>query len=174
LQYDVAQAEETPIKEEGEIPPSKFLFDNNDYFDLLFELLNHNNIDRDRVWDILTELPTNPVIEQTLRTLQSPDWSELINPHSLYKMLYCLQIIDQLMSSTEKDSVHATGQLFTAHPLNEANSFLRRFKFKPRTNGASSSSTAVDSVTFLSWSCEKISWTGTGTVAHLRVACSCS
>lgn len=111
FETEAAQAEEVEaqmaaaVEAVEEIPPSKFLFDNQAYFDLLFELLNHDNIDRDRVWEILMELPTNPIIEQTLKTLRSPNWDELINSRSLYKMLYCLQIIDRLMSYGEKDTV---------------------------------------------------------------------
>lgn len=111
FETEAAQAEEVEaqiaaaVEAVEEIPPSKFLFDNQTYFDLLFELLNHDNIDRDRVWEILMELPTNPIIEQTLKTLRSPNWDELINSRSLYKMLYCLQIIDRLMCYGEKDTV---------------------------------------------------------------------
>jgi hypothetical protein len=111
FETDAAQAEEAEAQKAAaaevveEIAPSKFLFDNQAYFDLLFELLNHDNVDRDRVWEILMELPTNPIIEQTLKTLRAPDWDELINSRSLYKMLYCLQIIDRLMAYGEKDTV---------------------------------------------------------------------
>jgi hypothetical protein len=118
-QYETEEAQVEEIEEqlptfeaEEEIAPSKFLFDNQAYFDLLFELLNHDNVDRDRVWEILMELPTNPIIEQTLRTLQSPNWDELINARSLYKMLYCLQIIDRLMCYDEKDTVRRSPLTF--------------------------------------------------------------
>lgn len=104
-QAEQAEAERALAVEVEEIAPSKFLFDNQAYFDLLFELLNHDNVDRDRVWEILMELPTNPITEQTLKTLRSPNWDELINARSLYKMLYCLQIIDRLMAYDEKDTV---------------------------------------------------------------------
>ncbi|ELR25257.1 uncharacterized protein ACA1_290210 [Acanthamoeba castellanii str. Neff] len=118
FETEAAQAEEVEaqmaaaVEAVEEIPPSKFLFDNQAYFDLLFELLNHDNIDRDRVWEILMELPTNPIIEQTLKTLRSPNWDELINSRSLYKMLYCLQIIDRLMSYGEKDTEAQTKEKY--------------------------------------------------------------
>ncbi|KAL6077589.1 USP domain-containing protein [Balamuthia mandrillaris] len=91
-----------------EISPSFFLSNNQAYFDQLFELLNIPNIDAEKVWEILTKLPTNERLLETLRTLEGltegsgPDWDQLLNPQTLYKMLYCLQIIDSLMVPSQQ------------------------------------------------------------------------
>ncbi len=52
------------------------------------------------MWEILVELPTNPKVEQMLKRLRgvNVNWDELIDARSMYKMLYSLQIIDNLMT----------------------------------------------------------------------------
>ena len=79
-----------------------------------------------QVWEILTDLPTNPVIERTLSHLEGdnegsrPNWSVLLNPRSMYKTLYCLKIIDALMSPPS-DTATATASA-SADPASASSS----------------------------------------------------
>jgi hypothetical protein len=74
------------------------------YFEQLFQLLNLQGHVGAQVWDLLMKLPTNQRNLEQLRRLQTSidvsnrtNWNELLDPSSLFKLLYSLQIIESLM-----------------------------------------------------------------------------
>eukprot|EP00742_Colponemidia_sp_Colp-10_P004877 GILJ01005210.1.p1 GENE.GILJ01005210.1~~GILJ01005210.1.p1 ORF type:complete len:2590 (-),score=405.82 GILJ01005210.1:174-7943(-) len=88
---------------EDELSHARFILSNNQqYLDLLFELLSmQSSTVAPSVWDLLTRLPTNTKTKETLYTLTPNskghvDWDQLLDPVSVHKLLYCLQIVEEL------------------------------------------------------------------------------
>ena len=86
-------------------------------FDVLLNLMNIMTVDRNMIWEIVNSLPLNryvlcafsrrwislllPVdlstLEVSLRTLDGVDVSKILDPQSIFKLLYSLRIVDSLM-----------------------------------------------------------------------------
>ncbi|KAL6075441.1 Ubiquitin carboxyl-terminal hydrolase [Balamuthia mandrillaris] len=102
------KAEAAPTKPQI-VPPTLILANNQEYFDQLFQLLNLESIDRAMLWVVLRVLPINEKMLETFKHLPgeedrsstSPDWDGLLDPRSMYKLLYNLKIINLLMSPSE-------------------------------------------------------------------------
>ena len=78
--------------------PKNILVGNHEFFDLMFVLLAHDeDYDVDNIWKLLMKLPQDEVpTAQKLDQLEineDNEWEELIDGHSLHKLLYSLQII---------------------------------------------------------------------------------
>lgn len=66
-----------------------------------------------QVWDLLMLLPLNSKLEDDLRTFQQPaqdrpDWAELLDTRSTFKLLYALQIVEIAMEPKELNAVSIT------------------------------------------------------------------
>jgi ubiquitin carboxyl-terminal hydrolase 34 len=96
--------------------PSRILSQDK-YFEQLFQLLNVQGPVSAQVWDLLMKLPTNQHSLEQLRRLQTsavqpnrPNWNELLDSRSLFKLLYSLQIVESLMfqekSATDKNQLN--------------------------------------------------------------------
>lgn len=78
---------------------------------MLFDLLQEESIDRKKVWDMLMKLPTNKQMLERLQNFDKEDgeinWDTLLdsNPSAIYKLLYSLQIVDNLMEMNEVEGV---------------------------------------------------------------------
>lgn len=90
---------EQPEKLEAKNRLSQVLSDNREHFDLLFQLLSlANNAVSAKVWKLLTQIPINNDIHESLRSF-SEGWEELLDQNCLYKLLYSLKIITSFLDS---------------------------------------------------------------------------
>lgn len=104
--------------------PKEFLSQNEGVQNMLFELLSdHKNNYAHEAWTLLTSLSTNKSIKDSLTELKS-ELSTLIDGHSLYKMLYCLLIVKELIQNEEwvlkfkeKNGFEYIIQLFQEHDV---------------------------------------------------------
>eukprot|EP01119_Soliformovum_irregulare_P014939 TRINITY_DN4142_c0_g1_i2.p1 TRINITY_DN4142_c0_g1~~TRINITY_DN4142_c0_g1_i2.p1 ORF type:complete len:2758 (-),score=812.11 TRINITY_DN4142_c0_g1_i2:29-8302(-) len=82
------------------------LLSQQEYFDQLFGLLNMEFLAQ-RVWDLLSLLPTNQKIQNEIsgiRDSQAPSWERLLPMNSTFKQLYSLQRIEELLYPFSSDS----------------------------------------------------------------------
>ena len=80
-----------------EITPKEFLAKNQKVQDLLFNLLSDpSNSYCSDAWTLLTSLPVNERIKSQLIELNE-DIHIIIDHNSLYKLLYCLVIVKELI-----------------------------------------------------------------------------
>lgn len=83
---------------------------------MLFDLLQEESIDRKKVWDMLMKLPTNKQMLERLQNFDKEDgeinWDTLLdsNPSAIYKLLYSLQIVDNLMEMNEVEGVGSSSE----------------------------------------------------------------
>jgi ubiquitin carboxyl-terminal hydrolase 9/24 len=102
-----------------ETSPKEFLAQNQQVQDLLFNLLSDpNNSYCTEAWALLTSLPVNERIKKQLIDLDE-DINAIIDHNSLYKMLYCLVIVKELVKDSdwmakfkEKNGITYTLELF--------------------------------------------------------------
>jgi ubiquitin carboxyl-terminal hydrolase 34 len=98
-------------KEDDEMLPSRQLAQER-YFAQLFDLLILPGSIGQLVWDLLMKLRTNPTMLDSLQRLRSPhdtdpahpNWNELLDPRSLFKLLYALQIVESLLQPEGEES----------------------------------------------------------------------
>eukprot|EP01130_Rhizamoeba_saxonica_P015756 TRINITY_DN711_c6_g1_i1.p1 TRINITY_DN711_c6_g1~~TRINITY_DN711_c6_g1_i1.p1 ORF type:complete len:2276 (-),score=421.97 TRINITY_DN711_c6_g1_i1:69-6896(-) len=83
------------------IPPSHYVVDN-EYFNVLMDILSLKGVDHARVWDVVNSLPANTNMEEMLNELNDPDFPEIFNIDAPFQLLYSLQIVDSLMASQEE------------------------------------------------------------------------
>ena len=84
----------------------KFILSNNkQYIEQIFFLLTQQDASYiQKVWDMLMMLPTNSEIQKTLLDLEidqenpNETWNRILDPKSIYKLLYSLQILTRLMN----------------------------------------------------------------------------
>lgn len=93
---------------EKESLPRYQLSHNNDYFNLLFTLLDRPDESSQTAWNLIQQLSTNPQTYKRILDLQltkdgsnNVEWDKFIDSSSIYKLLYNFQIIESLM---EEDS----------------------------------------------------------------------
>ena len=77
-------------------------------FDLLFDLLNLGVPDiTNSSWTLLTQIPVNQQLLSKIRLNDSEglgdqmsqiEWSKIIDPNGIHKMLYSLQLVNQLIT----------------------------------------------------------------------------
>lgn len=84
--------------------PKQLLVGNQEFFNLMFELLSHDeDFDVENIWKLLMKLPQDEVpAAKRIDSLELQDensWGELIDESSLYKLLYSLQIVDKLLQA---------------------------------------------------------------------------
>ena len=76
---------------------------------MLFSLLGIGGEVSIQIWKLLTSLPTSPkIMEQVIklegiRNSEKPDWSQIFDANSNYKLLYILTIIEFLMEDDEEE-----------------------------------------------------------------------
>jgi hypothetical protein len=84
----------------GDLHPKNLLVGNQDFFNMMFELLsNDEDYDVENIWKLLMklpqdEMPTAKKIEK-LDINSDEDWVDLIDGSSLHKLLYSLQIVNK-------------------------------------------------------------------------------
>eukprot|EP00743_Colponemidia_sp_Colp-15_P003962 GILK01004274.1.p1 GENE.GILK01004274.1~~GILK01004274.1.p1 ORF type:complete len:2187 (+),score=414.92 GILK01004274.1:440-6562(+) len=86
--------------------PRFILTQNQKYFELLFRLLDCGGQITTTIWTLLMRLPTNPVIFNSLLTLDvvkspEPQWDLLLDSSSVFRLLYSAQIIESLVEEHE-------------------------------------------------------------------------
>jgi hypothetical protein len=69
-------------------------------FDSLFNLLNSKSGISEHVWEILNILPKSKEHVAKLQNLANINWNVLLEPESPFKLLYNLQIIEELFPTT--------------------------------------------------------------------------
>ena len=87
--------------------PRFILSTNNQYFPLLFSLLDHGGKLAVETWKLLNRLPTSPQTYVDIVQLtgvreaadKERDWKHVLDPSSSYKLLYALQLIEYLMEN---------------------------------------------------------------------------
>jgi hypothetical protein len=88
--------------------PRHLLANNETYFQHLFDLLKLGGEVADKVWKLLIRLPTNEAMANHIRTFElrtaddKPDWPRLIDPSSILRLLYSLNIVDSMIFVNEK------------------------------------------------------------------------
>lgn len=117
------QNDQDAVDENGEQipPPEKKLNDmisnRSECFDLLFDLLNLGVPDITQAsWSLLTQVPVNQQLfkkirllndesgekiggnDTTMNTMSQIEWSKIIDPNGIHKMLYSLQLVNQLIT----------------------------------------------------------------------------
>ncbi|EGR29725.1 ubiquitin carboxyl-terminal hydrolase family protein, putative, partial [Ichthyophthirius multifiliis] len=81
--------------------PRYILSQNEEFFQLLFQLLDKQEISSN-VWKLLSRLPINPSLFQKLR--QCENWESFLDSSSVYKLMYNLHLMEYLMDYQGKDS----------------------------------------------------------------------
>ena len=85
--------------------PREFLANDNRCFEQLFHLLDFNNDIADKVWELINQLPVNPTrYEKLLHIDEGTNWDEILPTHSTLQLLYSLQIIHSIMTTTPSSS----------------------------------------------------------------------
>ena len=91
-------------EEDGEdnppLYPPMILSSNQEYMDVLFQLVSSSAAKEvgPKIWDLLMVIPTNRSILRKLTHLDlSSGWDALLDPTSVYRLLYSLQIIDTVL-----------------------------------------------------------------------------
>ena len=82
--------------------PKQLLVGNQEFFNLMFELLSHDeDFDVENIWKLLMKLPQDEMpAAKRIENLELKDensWEELIDGSSLHKLLYSLQIVNRLL-----------------------------------------------------------------------------
>ena len=85
--------------------PKNLLVGNQEFFNQMFDLLsNDTDYDVENIWKLLMKLPQDEM--PTAKKIQKLDdgndsvaWEELIDGSSLHKLLYSLQIVNELLQS---------------------------------------------------------------------------
>jgi len=135
---------EQPEKSEANNRLSQVLSDNRDHFDLLFQLLSlGNNTVSAKVWKLLTQIPINKDIHESLRSF-SEGWEDLLDQNCLYKLLYSLQIITSFLSSATIDSSQqhwksafiSQGGFFRLYTILMSSSHISLFSGEQQLNNA--------------------------------------
>ena len=84
-----------------EVGPKEFLSSCQKVQDFLFDVISdHDSQSAHDAWNLLTSLPINASLRQTLFDLSLPV-QQLIDGRSLYKMLYCLLIVKELIQDNQ-------------------------------------------------------------------------
>jgi len=87
-----------PVSENVNSYPSSYLASNIEFFHFLFELLGDSNVG-EKARSVLQILPKNVALTSKLQNLvcaQNVDWKEHLPAESLIKLLYGLEIVEQL------------------------------------------------------------------------------
>ena len=86
---------------------SEIISNRGECFDLLFDLLNLGVSEiTEASWALLTQVPVNQQLLRKIRLLSNEankdmsqiEWSKIIDPNSIHKMLYSLQLVSQLIT----------------------------------------------------------------------------
>jgi hypothetical protein len=100
-------------KEEEEDEKLNLILSNKEeYFDLLFDLLNLGVTEINvQAWNLLTQIPVNKKLYKSIKDLEikeEKDWDALMDSENMYKLLYSLQIINSLICSPDNDQIDET------------------------------------------------------------------
>ena len=92
----------------------KFLISENlEYFERIFDMLKTSQVSKlDSIYDLFVKLPVNKTLKESFVSLQkvkeaqNPEsvaqaWTELLDPTSMFRLLYCVQIINSQISNDE-------------------------------------------------------------------------
>lgn len=83
---------------------------NQEYFDTLMSLLDRHDSASQESWDLIQMLATNQVMYTRVLELKTGsegessgeiDWEKFFDSHSVYKLLYTLEIIEAVMEEGE-------------------------------------------------------------------------
>jgi hypothetical protein len=109
---NVKEKEVTPAKGQ----PNRILA-STEYFEKLYRLMNYGDSIAQKVWELLNLLPTNEALYNELCNLGGEDkvsWETLIDFKSTYKLVYSLQIVQNLTTAPPPDPTQvATNGDFT-------------------------------------------------------------
>eukprot|EP01083_Nonionella_stella_P157192 510061_1 len=88
--------------------PGNILAETPEYFQILFDALNTPAVAQ-TVWRLLMRIPTNPDRHNALQQLQcgqgeKPDWEGLVDAKSPFRLIYSLQIIENLQTASAESS----------------------------------------------------------------------
>ena len=88
--------------------PKCLIADNEEYMGYLFKLLSkEGTIYGDSLWQLITSLPRNEKISKSILELKVPSenkeeyWNKLFDSSSTHKLLYSLQILEELLANEE-------------------------------------------------------------------------
>ena len=105
---DLKKADEVEIEKiDSTKLPRYIITTNQEYFKLLFSLLDFGGKIAIEAWKLLNRLPTSPDVFRNLvelkgvRNSQSRDWNLIIDSKSNYKLLYALYAIEYFMEEGE-------------------------------------------------------------------------
>jgi len=102
--------------------PRYILSTNEEYFSLIFSLLDFGGKIAIEAWKLLNRLPTSPKIFADVVTLKGvretadKKWELILDPNSAYKMLYALHVIEYLMEDDEEEANEQENHLYVADP----------------------------------------------------------
>ena len=79
---------------------SEILSNTEEYFALFFNLLSLKSYKiEESTWSLLKKLPVNKQLLQSIQNIDgSEDWNDLFDRTSIHKLLYSLQIVDEILS----------------------------------------------------------------------------
>ena len=93
--------------------PKFLISENQEYFEKIFGMLRTAPVDKlDNLYSLFIKLPTNQALRQKYITLaqvkqatseneKAAAWNDLLHPSFIFKLLYCVKIINGLISSPE-------------------------------------------------------------------------
>ena len=91
--------------------PRYFISTSEEYFKMIFSLLDYGGKIAIEAWNLLNRLPTSPEIFKVIiqlegvRGQQKKNWDLILDSNSIYKLLYTLHVIEFLMEDeNEKDA----------------------------------------------------------------------
>jgi len=85
------------------ILPRYLISQSNEYYHILFNLIEEKGRIAEDVWKLLNRLPTSPEILnkvmslEGVKSVESPNWKVLLDMNNNYLLLYCLNVFEYLM-----------------------------------------------------------------------------
>ncbi len=96
-----------------DLHPKKMISQKQENYDKLFSLLTKDSKSHliEAAWDLLQKLPINEKLHQEIKDLtgmqlmndNKQKWEQLLDPKSINKLLYSLQIVSQINGGNRKD-----------------------------------------------------------------------
>lgn len=80
------------------------------FFNMAFSLLDRKGNVAAETWKLLARLPISPVLYEKIlrldeiRDKEQPNWENILNTKSIYKLLYALHVIEYLMQEGSPES----------------------------------------------------------------------
>lgn len=91
------------VEVEQDHSPALILINSQEYLNLLFDLLQNDDVDKSSLWNLLMKLPTAQNLVEKINRVKGTQWKEIFDLESgnVYKLLYNLQVAAMLIESSD-------------------------------------------------------------------------